>query len=69
LFLEADWASFLNSSFILASRFLRAAMSNGEVPVFSNLRMFVSRARIAGLSDIANRRDVSRSLLWATLAM
>ena len=44
-----------NSRCILASRFLRIPSRRGEPPVFSNFRIFVSRARIANLSAIFNR--------------
>jgi len=40
---------------MLASRFLRALISRGDAPVFSNLRMLVCMARIEDLSDIASR--------------
>jgi len=54
--------SMANSVCILASRFLRAAISSGEPPVSFSLRMLVSKARIANSREISNRRLV-RGLL------
>ena len=58
-FLNAYRESSANSSCILPSRLLRVAISRGGTPVFSNFRMFVSRARIASFSEMASRLLVS----------